>query len=506
MKKVKILLLLFLALLSSVAVHAVGGKCGKDLRWELNKNGTLVISGQGNMNDYSYDDAPWRASLVTSIEIGEGVRNIGRNAFAKTRIVSITLPAGLEEIGDEAFKDCRSLASITIPYGTTTIGKSAFEGCEIIPKVIIPASVRTIGERAFAKCKSLTDISVPSRVSTLGKETFKDCKNLSKILELPSYVTLTNYSQYGLSYAAVNKYYETSHATTNASIASAQPIATIPQSKTNKKETNTSSGLEYGKSDVDAPISIRPQNNTNTFAFIIANENYTHLSDVPYAHNDGQSFSTYCRSILGIPDANINLYENATWGTMKNAVSYLRDIDDAFNGDINVIFYYAGHGSPTDDTQESMLIPVDAAKVDKNLCYALDDLYAEFSDLKANSVKVFLDACFSGPTRDNSMVEKARKIATVPKKSKITGKLVVISAASDEQTAWQYNEQGHGLFTYFLLKKLRETGGDVTLGELAEYVSSNVLQTSVVVNHKRQNPSVAASPEIGDRWRTWTIK
>lgn len=507
MKTLRSLFILAVVLSCTLVAEASGGKCGRNIRWELDKSGNLVISGEGDMNDYSAGEAPWRADMVYSVEIADGIRSIGRNAFAKTKIASVILPAGLEAIGDGAFKDCRSLAAITIPYGVTAIGKSAFEGCVVIPKVIVPASVKSIGERAFAKCTSLTEISVPSRVRTLGKETFKDSRNIVTILELPDFVTISNHGQYGLAYSVINKYQQSASATEKSPVTNPRPVvANSSGEKVKKSEKTATSGLAYGQSDVDAPISAKPQNNTNTFAFIIANENYTHLSDVPYAHNDGSSFATYCRSILGIPDANINLYKDATWGTMKNAMSYLRDIDDAFNGDINVIFYYAGHGSPTDDTQESMLIPVDAGKVDKNLCYALDDLYAEFSDLKANSVKVFLDACFSGPSRDNSMVEQARKVATVPKKSRLNGNLVVVSAASDEQTAWQYNEQGHGLFTYFLLKKLRETGGDVTLGELTEYVSSNVLQTSVVVNRKRQTPSVAASPAIGQRWRTWTVK
>ncbi len=488
----------------SLSSGAMGGKCGTGLTWQLDDSGNLVITGQGEMNDYSYDDAPWRADLVYTVELSDGIRSIGRNAFAKTRIVSITLPAGLENIGEGAFKDCRALASITIPYGVTAIGKNAFAGCDVIPKVIIPASVRTIGERAFAKCKSLTEISVPSRVTSIGKDAFKGCDNVSTLLEIPDFVTVTNYQQYGFSRSIIDKYYQSSITQ------SAQPAQNEAKAQTKSENTSLTdkpaAGLAYGLSDVDAPLPDRPRSNSNTFAFIIANENYTHFADVPFAHNDGTSFATYCRSVLGLPDANINLYENATWGTMKNAMNYLSDIDDAYNGDINVIFYYAGHGAPTDDTKESMLIPVDAGKVDKSLCYALDHLYDELSNLKANSVMVFLDACFSGPARDNSMIEQARKIALVPKQTTLNGNLVVISAASDDQTAWQYSEQGHGLFTYFLLKKLRETGGDVSLGELSEYISSNVLQTSVVVNRRRQTPSVSASPALGQRWRTWTVK
>lgn len=46
------------------------------------------------------------------------------------------------------------------------------------------------------------------------------------------------------------------------------------------------------------------------------------------------------------------------------------------------------------------------------------------------------------------------------------------------------------LFTYYLLKKLQETKGDVTLGELGDYIKTKVEQQSIVVNGKLQSPSM----------------
>lgn len=496
--------LLSLICLSAFSTSAYKGKCGDNLTWELDKAGNLTISGTGDMKNYSADDTPWRPGYVKTLQIEDGVKSIGKNAFAKTKIATVVLPAGLESIGANAFKGCSTLASITLPYGLTTIDNNAFADCSVLPKILIPGSVRMIGEGAFSGCSRLTEVSVPARIKAIGKKAFKGCKNVTRILELPDFITQTNASEYGLPWKVVQSYYSNATAVAeNSKIQSSLPTSQLSQGKPENKKA---AGLAYGESDVDAPMQARPQNNTNTFAFVIANEHYTRMSDVPYALNDGTSFVNYCTSILGLPDSNVNFVKDATSGAMKGTISYIKDIDDAFNGDIDVIVYYAGHGSPSDDTKEAYLVPVDAAKVDNSYCYPLDKLYADLSDLKANSVTVFLDACFSGASRDNNMVEEARKVAVVPKKANLNGNLVVMSAASDEQTAWQYDSQGHGLFTYYLLKKLRESGGDITLGELSEYISSNVLQTSVVVNRKRQNPSVAASPTVGQRWRTWTLK
>ena len=79
--------------------------------------------------------------------------------------------------------------------------------------------------------------------------------------------------------------------------------------------------------------------------------------------------------------------------------------------------------------------------------------------------------------------------------------MVILSAAQGDETAYSYNEQQHGLFTYYLLKKLKATGGQVSLGELSDYIKSQVTRFSIVENGKIQTPTVNASPALGDRWK-----
>ena len=84
--------------------------------------------------------------------------------------------------------------------------------------------------------------------------------------------------------------------------------------------------------------------------------------------------------------------------------------------------------------------------------------------------------------------------------------MVVFSAATGDETAYPYAEKGHGLFTYFLLKKLKDTQGRTDLGTLGDYLRKEVSRKAAVVNNKSQTPTVSASLAWGDEWRTLKLK
>ncbi len=484
--------------------QAAGGKCGANLRWELDRGGTLTISGTGRMSDYGPSSTPWRQDLVRYLELEDGITYIGANALAGAKITSLKCPPSLTGIGERAFYKCRELASVELPYGMESIERMAFGDCVALGIINIPSTTRTIGDKAFENCQALTKITIPSRLRSLGTDAFKKCVSISDIAELPEFVSQANCTRYGLSASSVRQYQEHAAATQASVLTSVATAAPSGYKQVYGFEGTTTDG--YGSSDVDMSIPARLQNNSNTFAVIISNENYGHMADVLYSINDGTSFAAYCRHVLGILDANINFYKNASYGQMKSALAFLRDIDNAYNGDIDVIFYYSGHGAPDEASKEAFLIPVDAYKPVKDVCLPLDELYTSLGGLKARSVKVFLDACFSGATRDNGMIAQARAVAVVPKKNVLSGNVAVISASSDNQTSWQYNDQQHGLFTYYLLKKLKDTKGDVSMGELSEYLSEKVGQMSVTLNRKSQTPSAASSPAVGKIWRSWQLR
>ena len=112
-----------------------------------------------------------------------------------------------------------------------------------------------------------------------------------------------------------------------------------------------------------------------------------------------------------------------------------------------------------------------------------------------------MDACFSGAQRGDGMMASARGVAIKATQGAPTGNMVVFSAAQGDETAFPYREKRHGMFTYFLLKKLQETQGDVTLGELGDYITKQVGQQSIVVNSKSQTPTVTSSDAMESKWK-----
>ncbi|MEE0908646.1 MAG: caspase family protein [Muribaculaceae bacterium] len=259
--------------------------------------------------------------------------------------------------------------------------------------------------------------------------------------------------------------------------------------------------------EVDKNIPKNPANDSrNTFAVIIANEDYTQVQPVEFAANDGQTFAKYCTQTLGIPEKRVFTLINATYGEILDAMQKLKALGEAYNGDMNVIFYYAGHGIPDESTKDAYLLPVDANGRSSAACYSLKKLIEELGSLGARTTTVFIDACFSGAKRDKGMLISARGVAIKPRDFEPQGNVVVFSATQNDETAMPYRDKNHGLFTYYLLKKLQDSKGTTTVGELSDYVTDRVRKASVEVNGKAQTPTVRTPVALSDTWRTWQLK
>ena len=155
---------------------------GKNLTWTLDSEGTLTISGKGEMKDYDYFSDPWVRSAVKCVSIESGVTCIGDYAFHNcTNLTGVTIPNSVTSIGGSAFSDCSSLTSITIPSSVTSIGERVFVGCSSLTSVTIPNSVTSIGEGAFWGCGSLTSVTIPSSVTSIGERAFYDCSSLTSV-------------------------------------------------------------------------------------------------------------------------------------------------------------------------------------------------------------------------------------------------------------------------------------------------------------------------------------
>lgn len=249
-----------------------------------------------------------------------------------------------------------------------------------------------------------------------------------------------------------------------------------------------------------APVTGRK--NDKTFALIISNEDYEMVSKVDNALSDGIAFKEYCLKTFGLPNENIRFCPNLTYGKMKKAISDMVDFAGIFDGEADLIIYYAGHGIPDNKTKDAFLMPVDADGRDADICFPLSGLYESLDNSNLNRCILFLDACFSGAQRGGDMIVAARGIKLKPKEVIPAGKTIVFSATSGDEAAYSHMEEKHGLFTYYLLSKFQETKGNCTLGELAEFLNKKVAVESRRINNVAQTPKVTVSPGLENNWKS----
>ncbi len=275
--------------------------------------------------------------------------------------------------------------------------------------------------------------------------------------------------------------------------------------QTSKQKKSAKVGASIIPSDVDQNIPITDKKSENTFVLIIANENYEFVDDVQFALNDGRTFKEYCVKTLGIPEKQVWLYENASYGILNAGVSKMVQAMNLFDNP-NAIVYYCGHGIPDEKTGDAYIIPVDGNGKNMAACYSLNTLYKTFAATKAAQITYFMDACFTGASKGGSMLVAARGVAREPKVEVLTGKSVVFSATSSDETAMPYQEKGHGLFTYYLLKKIQESKGNVSYEELDNYIRNNVKKEAFLTNEKPQTPIVSTSPAVKNSWKEMKLK
>lgn len=261
------------------------------------------------------------------------------------------------------------------------------------------------------------------------------------------------------------------------------------------------------RSDVDKDIPITGEDYPNKYAIIIGNWDYNSQQsidrreqNVPYADVDANVFKEYCVKILGIEERHIRLCINANKKEMSKAIAAITTLA-ADKANSEIIFYYAGHGLPDKDSIP-YLIPVDADANTLDEAIPLYELLDQLSETNAQRVTVFLDACFTGAGRDGSLLV-TRGLIKTPKKNALNGNIVVFSATSAEQVALPYESGKHGMFTYFLLKKLQDSKGKCTYSELFEYLRDNVFEQSISDYDIRQTPEVRTGPWVKESWGEW---
>jgi uncharacterized protein YgiM (DUF1202 family) len=260
---------------------------------------------------------------------------------------------------------------------------------------------------------------------------------------------------------------------------------------------------------IDIPVSGRSQK--KTYALIIGNEDYRSRQrtlsveqNAEFAINDAEIFRKYCERTLGIPQKQIKILRNATAAEISQGLAWINNLSKIENGNANLIFYYSGHGLPDEDNRSPVLVPVDVSANNIRYGIPLSDAYAALIEHPAKQVTVFLDACFSGAGKNQSLLPR-KGIKVRANKNAILGNMVVFSSSSETETSSVYREARHGYFTYYLLKKLKETRGNIKYDDLSSYLIRSVSKETGL-NGIIQTPEVNASQKVADTWQDWKLK
>lgn len=237
---------------------------------------------------------------------------------------------------------------------------------------------------------------------------------------------------------------------------------------------------------IDANIPETGLDKPDAIAVVIGNQNYQH-SDIPpvkYAQNDAIAVKNYLIKTLGYKEGNIIFETDITKARFEALFGIPNDhrgllYDFVKPGESDVFIYYSGHGAPDISSQKGYFVPSDCdpSKISFN-GYALEVFYNNISKLKAKTMTIVLDACFSGGTNTGDWLIPDASPAMLKVKEPVFSfeNMVVLSSAANDQISSWHNDQQHGLFTYFFLKAIAGLGDKdknkkLTYNEIFDYIS-----------------------------------
>ncbi len=253
---------------------------------------------------------------------------------------------------------------------------------------------------------------------------------------------------------------------------------------------------DFPSSDVDAPR-YRSGENPHGYAVVIGVEKYSGLPDAQFAERDAKAVYEHLLA-LGYPPRNIALLVGAQatrTGLVKNLEAWLpQNVDEKSS----VFVYYSGHGAPDPTGGAAYLVPSDGdPQYLVETAYPVKRLYEKLEALKAKRVILAMDSCFSGSGGRSVLAKGTRPLVGKIDLGATSGRVVSLTASASNQISGVIDEQGHGAFTYFLLRGLngdaKNGAGSVTLKSLHDYLAPRVQDAAKRAN-RDQLPQIIAAP------------
>lgn len=265
--------------------------------------------------------------------------------------------------------------------------------------------------------------------------------------------------------------------------------------------------LFTGSSDIDYPNLNMGKPNKNRYALIIGNEYYKYQNRVNFAVRDAETFVIYAHQAFLIPKENILAFNNLSYGELKRKIQLLVNFSKN-NPEAELYFYYAGHGAPN-NKGEAMLLGIDQNATNLQEELLIEEIYNHLLIYNPKRAVVFLDACFSGnsartASEDDYLAQNTRAVRIKNVEKSYSGPLFVFSSSKNNQTSNAINDQGHGLFTYYLLKNILLSNGKINYATLVDKTKKNVgLQATRM--QLIQEPSYRVGSAVENDWEYWYL-
>jgi hypothetical protein len=266
--------------------------------------------------------------------------------------------------------------------------------------------------------------------------------------------------------------------------------------------------------NLDKPLdlpSFKGRRDENAVALIIGLDKYESIARAPWAESDASVFYDYAQQSLGIPADRITLItgnQSDRSGIYDSLDMWLPIMVE--EGNSNVYVYFAGHGLATADGEQAYLIPYDGNLENlRRTAIPRKEVIDVLKDLKAKSVTLFMDTCYSGTPKggNGTLVADSRGLRIVKKDnfSSLPKNFTIFSAASNQQTASSHPSLENGLFSYWMMRGL---GGEadnnndrkITNGELHKFINKNVKKAAALMGRKQNSQLVGDSDRVIASW------
>jgi len=259
---------------------------------------------------------------------------------------------------------------------------------------------------------------------------------------------------------------------------------------------------------ITSDVDVLPQRETtprkNAYAIVIGIEQYRQkLPRADFAAADAKTVREYLTEVMSYPEENVVTLVNDYASYVDMAKYFERWLPNNVENDSTVFVYYSGHGAPNPLTGDAYLVPYDGdpSFIDQT-GYPLKRLYNALGKLPAKEIIVALDACFSGAGGRSVLAEGARPLVMNLQSSfALSGNVKVMAASSGNQISSTYKDKGHGLFTYFLLKGIKDEDvvkedGSLAVRNLFSYIKPRVERIARKRYNNEQTPQLIMPDDL----------